>query len=251
MSLRNPFSFILLAFSLISWGMADTTSRELFDDGWSCDLNDGRDAGSYTKSFDVPESAANRMIYLDFDSLRSRAKVFINGRLAGEWGHGYSSFRVDATPHLAFGSKNEIVVQLDERAKSEGAAPGVGESIWLIDAPKVHIAHWGTYVTTPEVTDQQATVEVETMIDNNSGKDVRVVVRSEILDHGDRVAVEYSHLHVKRAGTLRAQLEVIDPKRWDPQNQHLYTLRTTLIIGGKVVDQKDTRFGIRRTEWEA
>lgn len=210
--------------------------------------------GWYRKSFDLPASAENRKIYIDFDGAMSQAKVFINGKLAGEWAYGYNSFRIDATPHLKVGGTNTIAVRLQNLPASTRWYPGAGiyRHVWLVNSPKTHIAHWGTYVTTPEVTDAEATVEVETTVDNQVGANEAVLVRSEILD-GDKVIATQESQKTVAAGetTLTAKLQVERPKRWDIQSPHLYTLRTTLLRGQDVIDRKETPFGIRTIEWHA
>ncbi|WP_227021508.1 sugar-binding domain-containing protein [Oceaniferula marina] len=234
-----------------------STRRTAFDDGWSYApaqasakaIADGGVAwhGRLTKEFRMPESASERKIYLEFEDVRDAARVSLNGQVVGEWTHGYRAFRMDVTPYLRFGAANVLQMDLGQGAVSD--EDRLQGRVWLINSPMIHIAHWGTYITTPEVDDQQATVEVETTIDNGSGKESQLVVRTEILDQGQVVASRDSRVRAKQTGMARAQLTVLNPKRWDGDNQHLYTLRTTLFLAGKMLDRKETAFGIRRTEW--
>lgn len=200
--------------------------------------------GWYRKTFDVPASEKGRKIYIDFDGAMSHAKVYINGEFAGEWAYGYNSFRIDATPHLKFGGSNTIAVRLENRPVSTRWYPGAGiyRHTWIVSAPSTHIAHWGTYVTTPEVSDEKATVAVETTLENNDGHSLKY----EILDGGNNVVATQETAAESVTSTT---LTVTKPKRWDTETPHLYTLRTTVIKDGKVIDQATTRFGIRTIQW--
>ncbi|MCP5538476.1 MAG: discoidin domain-containing protein [Akkermansiaceae bacterium] len=199
--------------------------------------------GWYRKTFDVPAAAAGRNIYIDFDGAMSHARVYINGTFAGEWAYGYNSFRIDATPHLKFGGKNTIAVRLENKPVSTRWYPGAGiyRHVWIVDAPKTHIAHWGTYVTTPEITGEKGTVTVETTLENRAGH----TLRYEILD-GEKVVASKE---LAAEDVSKATLTVEDPKRWDIKTPHRYVLRTSVMEEGKVIDQDLTRFGIRTIEW--
>lgn len=254
MLIKNPFTLICLLLCLVSTAWAEKTRRVPFDSNWveaDQGLGPNGDAQGYRKSFMVPIDAADRKVYIDFDSIELRAKVYINGELAGEWGQGYNSFRIDATSHLAFGEDNTIEVEIDSGELLPCSEDVIRGHVWMIDAPEIHIAHWGTYVTTPEVSAVQALVDVETTIDNGSGRAARVLVRNEIFDRGQLVASGEKWIVVHRTASSQKQLMVIDPKRWDENNRHLYIMRTSLLVNGKLVDQKDTPFGIRRSDWEA
>ncbi len=210
--------------------------------------------GWYRKSFEVPDSAKDRRLYIDFDGAMSQAKVYINGAFAGEWAYGYNSFRIDATPHLKIGETNTIAVRLENLPVSTRWYPGAGiyRHVWLVDSPQVHIAQWGNYVTTPEVSDARATVAVETTVDNHSASSKSLTVRSEVLDGETVVVSKETPIRITDGSdTVRTQLTVDKPKRWDIATPNLYTLRATVLEGDQVIDQMDTTFGIRTIEWHA
>ena len=93
--------------------------------------------------------------YLDFDGVMSCPQVFVNGKKAGEWAYGYSSFRVDMTPHLREGKKNVVAVLASNKPQSTRWYPGAGiyRHVWLERTAPVHIDHWGVYVTTPQISE--------------------------------------------------------------------------------------------------
>lgn len=210
--------------------------------------------GWYRKSFEVPAELEGRRVYIDFDGAMSQARVYINGKLAGEWAYGYNSFRIDATPHLKFGADNTIAVRLENLPLSTRWYPGAGiyRHVWLVHSPQMHIAQWGNYVTTPEVTDARALISVETTIENHSGELHQLRLRAEVLDGGRVIASQEKALKLAVGNqTESLELSVDHPKRWDLKDPHLYTLRTSLLDGDQVTDQMETDFGIRTIEWHA
>lgn len=211
--------------------------------------------GWYRKTFTVPADLGSDRLFLDFDGAMARAKVFVNGQPAGEWAYGYNSFRIDITPHVTPGIDNLVAVRLENLPQSTRWYPGAGiyRHVYLTRAPAVAIAHWGVYVSTPEITDAQATIEVQTTIDNTSAAPATLRVTEEILDGDTLVASATNNLTVAARSTeaITTLTTVAQPKRWDLATPHLYTLRTRIHDGDRLVDEKLTTFGIREIAWDA
>ena len=142
--------------------------------------------GWYRKAFTLPSSAQGRYFSIEFDGAMSNSKVWLNGQELGGRPYGYSGFALDLTPHLTFGGASEC---------SGGAADARRSLLALVSRRRhlsqrvarrrpgpVHVAHWGTYVTTPEVTDAQATVAVKVEIRNRGGQPAKVTLRTTVLD---------------------------------------------------------------------
>jgi beta-galactosidase len=211
--------------------------------------------GWYRKSFDVPASAAGTRHYLDLDGAMAQPKVYVNGSLASEWKYGYNSFRVDLTPHLRPGARNTIAIRLENLPSSSRWYPGAGiyRHVWWVTAPSTHIGHWGVAVTTPEVADEQASVEVVTTLENHASTVAPMEVSQEIIDASGKVVAQGTEpVRFDRAGTqVKQRLLLPKPRRWDINDPHLYTLRTSLaaVGGDAVADRAETRFGVRTIEW--
>lgn len=214
--------------------------------------------GWYRKQFAVPATDRDRRVFLDIDGAMSHAKVWLNGHYVGEWPYGYSSFRLDLTPHLKFGGKNVLAVRLDNPPESSRWYPGGGlyRHVWLVKTAPVHVAHWGVFVTTPEVTTDRAAVEVRTKVDNQSAAAVTVTVHHEIhpFSEPQRIvaATEQPDLAVAAGANADSLvcLSVPSPALWDITSPHLYALRTTVKHDGRVVDTTETTFGIRTTTFD-
>jgi len=215
-----------------------------------------RGVGWYRKSFTLDQTDRGRRVYLDFDGVMAFPKVYVNGQLAGEWDYGYMSFRVDATPHVKFGQANVIAVLVDTRRHGTRWYPGAGiyRKVTMTICDPVHVAHWGTYVTTPELSDASATVRVRSTVENHLEAESQVDVEVVLLGPDGRVVATGSKSDTVPAGgsqELDQSLAVKNPQRWDIANPKLYTARTLVRVGGKVVDGEDTTFGVRTFRFTA
>src|SRR5437660_3954861 len=126
--------------------------------------------GWYRKHFTIPASQRGRQFYLDIDGAMAYASVWLNGRFVGGWPYGYASFELDLTPYMEFGADNVIAIRLDNPPDSSRWYPGGGiyRNVWLVKTAPVHVAHWGTYVTTTEVHERAADVDLTVQIKNDT-----------------------------------------------------------------------------------
>jgi beta-galactosidase len=217
----------------------------------------------YRKHFTLPATDAGRRIYLDIDGAMSNAQVWINGRNVGGWPYGYASWRVDLTPHVKPGGDNVIAIRLENPEASSRWYPGGGiyRNVWLVKTAPVHVAQYGTFVTTPQVTKQSATVSVEVTVDNHGPQtDVRVATDIYALDEAGRrtgapVARKEASAPAWAPADHQAQvtqtLAVADPRLWSPASPQRYVAVTTVMDKGRVVDVVETPFGIRTIAFDA
>jgi beta-galactosidase len=218
--------------------------------------------GWYRKSFELPASDAGRRIYLDVDGAMSFATVWCNGNFVGGWPYGYSSWRVNLTPFVKPGQKNVVAIRLDNPPDSSRWYPGGGiyRNVWLAKTGPVHVAHWGTKIQTPKVTSENATVEIETRIDNRTDAKVDFDVQTQIFHLSTRDGVETRDLAANSnpstvsapaagSNTVTQEISVDNPNLWSVKTPNLYVAVTRLIRDGKVVDEYETPFGIRKLEF--
>jgi beta-galactosidase len=140
-------------------------------------------AGWYRRTFTLPATAKDRFFQIEFDGAMSNARVWLNGHELGGRPYGYIGFAFDLTKDLHFGGQeNVLVVRVSPEERSSRWYPGAGiyRNVWLTVTGPVHVAHWGTYVTTPQVTDEKATVAVKTDLQNQSGSEAKVVLQTTI-----------------------------------------------------------------------
>ena len=138
--------------------------------------------GWYRKKLELPKSDAGKSIFLDVDGAMAYSTVWLNGQFVGGWPYGYESWRVDLTPYAKPGEDNVLVLRLDNPPASSRWYPGGGiyRNVWLVTTAPVHVGHWGTHLTTPEVSTASATVNLKVTVDNSSAANAQVTVATEI-----------------------------------------------------------------------
>jgi beta-galactosidase len=220
----------------------------------------------YRRALDIPAADRGRSLFLDVDGAMAYATVWLNGKLVGGWPYGYNSFRLDLTPWTQPGGANQLVIRLDNPPESARWYPGAGlyRKVWLTKTAPVHVAHWGTTVTTPQVSAQQATVAVAVRVDNDGTSAARVDVATELfaLDadgkpQGAAVATGLQRgLAVPAGGQGAANMvmRIAKPRLWGPkplQQPHRYVAVTRLLNKAGVLDRYETPFGIRTLRFDA
>lgn len=216
--------------------------------------------GWYRKHFTVPASDAGKQIFVDFDGAMANAKIYLNGNYVGTWPYGYNSFRMNLTPFLKFGEENVLAVRLDTENWDSRWYPGAGiyRHVWLVKTNPVHVGHWGTYITTPNITKEEAAIKVLVKVDNATNKTVKAVVTTDLyeLDINNTPTLKagsliVSTLEIKPNTTEEAETHSIlnNPKLWDLKTPNRYVAQTKVSVDGKVVDTYNTPFGIRTIEF--
>jgi beta-galactosidase len=212
--------------------------------------------GWYRRHFRLPESGKGSYFSVDFDGAMSNSRVWLNGVELGGRPYGYIGFAFDLTPHLRFGeAENVLAVRLAPEDQSSRWYPGAGiyRHVWLDITGPIHVARWGTYVRTPEVTDARATVDVRTELRNRRGQAARITVATSVLDSsGQEVAGVHTDRTLPRQGTavVEQRLVVPRPERWDIDHPRLYRAVSVVKEGSATVDRYETRFGIRHIAFD-
>lgn len=210
--------------------------------------------GVYRTTFNVPDTAGRSVVLL-FDGAMSNARVSVNGKELAFWPYGYNSFTVDTRDALRPGD-NELVVELENKERASRWYPGAGlyRNVHVINTDRIHIPVWGTYVTTPVVKDDYASVSLRMKIDGARKVEEwpngeKINVTTVILDPEGKEVAKNSSLYIARGQEFEQNFIVANPDLWSPANPALYTAKTTLSVDGKDVDTYDTRFGIRTIEY--
>ena len=208
--------------------------------------------GWYRLNFDAPGFEKGKKATLIFDGAMSHARVYVNGQEAGYWPYGYNSFYVDATPYLKPGEKNELAVRLENEPESSRWYPGAGlyRNVHLVINEDTHIPAWGTYATTPVVTDKYAKVSLKTSLVSPEGANMdnyRIV--TQIKDkNGKVVATGENKLSVFDNTLFEQEFAVANPELWSPETPVLYMAESKVYEGNTLKDEYTTRFGIRTLE---
>lgn len=219
----------------------------------------------YRKKLDIPAGDKGKFIYLDIDGAMSYAMVWLNGTLVGGWPYGYNSFRLDLTPYIRAGHENQLAIRLDNPTNSARWYPGGGiyRNVWLTKVNPVHVAQWGTFVKTKDVSTAAATVDVEVRVENKLATDEEIEITTEIhtLDNAlDKPGQKVASLPVSKVKVPRQAIQSVSgsvkldyPLLWGPppsQQPNLYIAVTRLLVKGKLIDEYQTRFGIRSLKFD-
>ncbi len=206
--------------------------------------------GWYRKTFKVPESYKDKIVSILFDGVYDNSDVWINGHHLGKRPSGYTSFQYDLTPYLNTGKENVISVRVDHRLYADSrwyTGSGIYRNVWLNVTNKVHVARWGTYVTMPVITASMAKIAVANKIDNTSGKPQNLEILSVVYgkDAKEINRDKLTKLLPVGESSVKQEISIKKPVLWDVLSPDLYTVKTTLIIDGRIVDEVSTPFGIR------
>jgi len=219
--------------------------------------------GWYRKHFTVSNTDKGKQFYLDFDGAMAYPTVWLNGKFVGGWGYGYASFRLNLTPYLEIGKENVLSVRLDNPTESSRWYPGAGiyRNVWLVKTAPIHVGHWGTYVTTPEVNQNSASVNIKTTVDNDSANAANVKIQTLVYElgaNGQKVgravaASEKTELNLtpKTSSKSETNLAIKNPKLWNADAPNLYVAATNIEQNGKIIDRYETPFGIRTIKFDA
>lgn len=218
--------------------------------------------GWYRKHFTVSNADQGEKIYLDFDGAMSYPTIWLNGKFVGGWTYGYSSFRLDLTPYLEYGKENVLAVRLENLPESSRWYPGAGiyRNVWLTKSAPIHVGHWGTYVTTPQISKETATVNIKTTVDNDSANSTTAQIQTSVyeIDTTDRkigkaVAVSEKtaiNLNATAASVGETNLTIKNPRLWSTTAPNRYIAVTEIIQNGKTIDVYETPFGVRSIRFD-
>lgn len=210
----------------------------------------------YRKHFTLDAAHKDKLVAIEFDGVYDHAEVWVNGHFVGGRPYGYSSFECPLTPLLRFDGENVVAVRVDHSRFADSrwyTGSGIYRHVRLRITDKVRIARWGTFVTTPEVTDASAAVRVETTVENGSDQPRTVSLQLEILGSDGKTAggaTQSATMKAGEASTIVQQVALANPKLWSPQSPTLYTLRSRLLVDSTAVDETSTPFGVRTLRFD-
>ena len=213
--------------------------------------------GWYRKTFNVPAEAKRKLLFVEFDGVYRNSEVWINGNYLGKRPYGYSSFEYELTPFINFGSKkNVIAVKVDNSQQPNSrwySGSGIYRNVWLTIIEKVHVEHWGTYVITPVVSEESATVKIFTKVRNDSPDPAPVSLANIIYDRNGREVTRITETNIfakSSRAEVNQDLTVRQPILWSDEQPYLYKVVSQLEQNGRVVDRYETPLGIRSFSFE-
>jgi len=200
----------------------------------------------YRNKFTLPQYEKGKKVILLFEGAMSEPEVFLNGEKVGEWAFGYSYFYFDITEFIKE-NENTLAVKLTNKEFASRWYPGAGlyRKVSVIVKNEESIDQWGTFITTPFISSEEAQVNIKTKA---SGEQTALV--TTIFD-GNGIELA-SNRTLEQFGTeFEQNLKVKDPILWSPETPYLYTSKSQLFVGNELKDEVTTRFGIREINYDA
>src|SRR5436189_450460 len=207
--------------------------------------------GWYRKSFVVPRSDSGKLVFVEFDGVYRNSEVWINGSYLGKRPYGYSSFRYALTPHLRFGARNVIAVRVDNSQQPNSrwySGSGIYRHVRLGTTDPLHVAKWGTYITTPVVSPDSSQVTIRTTLGNERHGEQRIVLSTVVYDSAGREVAAVStmgRIAGDSVADLAQDLTIPRPVLWSVERPYLYRAVSRVRCGNRVCDTYTTPFGVR------
>ena len=207
--------------------------------------------GWYRKSFMAPKDWTNKKISIYFEGVYMNSEVFINGKSLGVYPYGYSSFDYDLTNYIKPGEENLIAVRVDNAQQKNCrwySGSGIYRHVWLQVKETVNIDHWGVFVTTPEVSNKKANVNIQTLVKNETSASQKVLISTIIYNtKGQKKGTKQTSIELSANSSkeLNQVIAVKAPDLWSPEHPNMYQAQVSIEKEGEILDQTNKNFGIR------
>lgn len=213
--------------------------------------------GWYRKHITTTKEMLRGRTIIHFDGIYNRSTIYCNGQVVTFHPSGYAPLLVDITDYLnPLGEDNVIAVKADHSRHADSrwyTGSGIYRDVWLHVLPEVHIPVWGTFITTPEVDENSATVNSQFSIANTTDKESSIEIDINLLDPNDNLAVS-KHLSKtippNTSEDITAQLKVNTPTLWNIHSGQLYKQVITITKDSSVIQEVTTKFGIRTFKFD-
>ncbi|MEH6405934.1 MAG: beta-galactosidase GalB [Leeuwenhoekiella sp.] len=212
--------------------------------------------GWYKKDFKVPAEDSSKITHIRFDGIYRNSEVWINNQLLGKRPNGYIGFEYDLTPYLHYNdSLNEIKVKVDNSQQPNSrwySGSGIYRNVWLIKTDKLHIAPWGTFVTTPAVSSDSASVNIEVNVINDYSEKKEITLKTTLLFDDQNIAEDSQKITLNgvKNGVFQQKIDIKNPKLWSIENPQMYDLVSEIYSDDKLVDSYKTPLGIRTFKFD-
>ena len=213
----------------------------------------------YRKDFSLPDDYAGRRVFIEFDGVMANSDVWINGHHLGKRPFGYSSFCYELTDHINFG-KNEsniLAVRTDTTLQPDSrwyTGQGIYRHVRMVITDPVHIDHWGVFITTPKVSAEQAVVQIQTTVVNQSDAQRKITVQTTINAPTGKFVESAESTQFISGGQrvdVMQYITVNNPQLWDLDSPNLYEAVSKIISDEVTIDDDFTTFGIRDAHFES
>jgi beta-galactosidase len=212
--------------------------------------------GWYRKTFTLPASSGQKL-FVQFDGVYMDSTVYLNGTQVCARPYGYSSFECDITASAKLGASNVIAVKVNNQLPSSRwySGSGIYRHTWLKTVNPVRVAYTGTQASTPQVSSTSASVNLTVTVQNDTASAQSVALTSSVRDASGievgKVTSPATSVGNGKTADVAQTLTISNPKLWSPSSPNLYSVVTTVSVGGTDVDRYITPLGIRTFAFDA
>lgn len=229
----------------------------------------------YRKHFTPEETWKGKQLFLHFEAIMGKAKVWINGTLVNEHYGGFLPVIANVTEYLNYEEDNVIAVWADN--SNDPSYPpgkpqdmldftysgGIYRDCWMIVHNNVFItdpnyenetAGGGLFVSFGHISQSQAEIRLDAHVRNSSNTYFSGKIEYQLFDKDNRRVCQASKAFSVSKGKARntsLTIKVEKPELWEPDSPYLYQLHVLLKDkSGHVVDGYRKRIGIRSIEFK-
>ncbi len=218
--------------------------------------------GWYRKTLEIPKEWLSKAVFLEFDGVFQEAEIYINGVKVGDHKGGYTGFSVDISKAIQPGA-NQLSVRVNNlwnprlapRAGEHVFSGGIYRNVRLVVTDPLHVAWYGTQITTPVISAESAVVNVKTEVVNSGSESKSCTLHTAVIDPDGRQVCDFESTMPVDAGAMvvfdQTSKPIPNPKLWHPDHPHLYSVQTTVMEGKKPVDRFVSPLGFRWFQWTA
>lgn len=229
----------------------------------------------YRKHFTPEETWKGKQLFLHFEAIMGKAKVWINGTLVNEHYGGFLPVIANVTEYLKYEEDNVIAVWADN--SNDPSYPpgkpqdmldftysgGIYRDCWMIVHNNVFItgpnyenetAGGGLFVSFGHISQSQAEIRLDAHVRNSSNTYFSGKIEYQLFDKDNRRVCQASKAFSVSKGKARntsLTIKVEKPELWEPDSPYLYQLHVLLKDkSGHIVDGYRRRIGIRSIEFK-
>jgi len=249
-------------FNDADWRALDLPHDFQIEQPWDKNASRGRgfkamSIGWYRKTFKADPNWKGKKIALDFEGIMLHGDVWVNGKKIGGTDYGYLGFESDIADIIKYDADNVVAVRAStgENGNSRWyTGGGLFRDVHLVVKDKVSIARHGVYITTPNISTQNAEISVQVEVAGIKDQQLELQINTKIFSPDGKQVAETQTPAPQKSKLPEIEIplpkvNVPDPLLWSCETPNLYSAQVELVLNGKVIDKVTEKFGIRTIEF--
>jgi beta-galactosidase len=228
--------------------------------------------GWYRKHFSVNPGYAGKKIFIEFEGVQKYCRVWLNGKYLGDHKGGYGSFDFDITDLVKPGEDNVLAVAVNNLRNDEFKIPpmaagnfnvygGIYRDVTVVLKNRLYIPmqgsashEGGTFITTPQVSERDGVVRVQTWVKNDHKEKKKCTLVTSVADASGKIVQEIKTDAEITPGELykfdQTSKPVRNPHLWSNEDPYMYSVHSTVMDGREIADTYTSPLGFRWFRWD-